>query len=189
MEKDHWSASDESMHEFKVCIKCEDLARIMEHSKANKEVSKIFSQFVAYIFFIRDFGFIQFLKKRVVFFIVFSHCFLIIENIFIWLVNITMMGTMVTLNSGYETLNLKKEVNNKFWLCACYFISILFFKKALSLLDCVILFWPLFSRYINFLFKLTMVLHAQKSTFMSIFARIDHVATFGLFPSSLHTAP
>lgn len=83
VEKDHWSASDESMHEFKVCIKCEDLARIMEHSKANKEVSKIFSQFVAYIFFIRDFGFIQFLKKRVVFLIVFSHCFLIIENVFI----------------------------------------------------------------------------------------------------------
>ncbi|XP_056686332.1 uncharacterized protein [Spinacia oleracea] len=62
VEKDHWSAGDELMHEFKVCIRCEDLAHIMEHSKVNKEA-----------------------------------------------ITITMMGTMVTLNSGYETLHLKEE--------------------------------------------------------------------------------
>lgn len=42
VEKDHWSAGDELMHEFKVCIRCEDLAHIMEHSKVNKEASKKF---------------------------------------------------------------------------------------------------------------------------------------------------
>ncbi|KAJ8441534.1 hypothetical protein Cgig2_026335 [Carnegiea gigantea] len=62
VELEHWSAGDEAIHEFKVCIKSEDFAHIMEYSKLNKEA-----------------------------------------------IHIIMMATMVTLNSGYEILNLRKE--------------------------------------------------------------------------------